>query len=115
MPLRAHGRFSLFATVVTGAFLTCGSAAASQCGWHSGNYARTCSSHAAAGCLRAAKRNVPGFTVRKCQENAKRCSTCLSTTLSCARRTDRPGRAKDAVSQGCQKCDAGFNKCLSKQ
>jgi hypothetical protein len=112
MALRTYIRLSVVAVVAVMSF---GSAQATQCGWHSGNYARTCSSHAAAGCLRAAKRGVAGFTVRKCQEDKARCSKCLKTTLACANRADRPGRAKDAVTQSCQKCDAGFGRCMGKE
>jgi hypothetical protein len=109
MALRTYIRLMVVAVV---AVLGLGSAQAEQCGWHSGNYARTCSAHAAAGCLRAAKRGVAGFTVRKCQENKARCSKCLKTTLACANRVDRPERPKEAVVQSCQKCDAGFRRCM---
>ena len=102
----------LLVAVAVLAILTDGSARAEQCGWRSGNYARTCSPHARSGCLRAATRKVPGFSVRKCQEEAALCSKCLKTTLACANRVDRPGRAPEAVEQGCQKCDAGFGRCM---
>lgn len=102
----------LFAAVAAIVALTFGPAQAEQCGWHSGNYARTCSPHARSSCLRAAKRNVAGFSVRKCQEETALCSKCLKTTIACANRVDRPGRSKETVTLGCQKCDAGFGRCM---
>lgn len=114
MASRAHVQAVLLVALTIVAMFSVRPAQAAQCGWHSGNYARTCSSHAAAGCLRAAKRKVAGFSVSKCRAEAALCSKCLASTLACAKRVDRPERSKAAVAAGCRTCDSGFGRCMGK-
>ena len=83
------------------------------CNVHSGNFARVCSPSSDAGCRRAAKRGVPGFSLKQCDAQAIACGSCISVLHRCV---DPIGLAKGpGTKAACDACVARFDRCFDKR
>ena len=81
-----------------------------SCGYHSGNFARTCSANSTARCFAAAKRGVAGITKQTCETQRAICSSCLQKFQRCLQGIEH--KARGATKASCQSCAQKFETCM---
>ena len=81
-----------------------------SCGYHSGNFARTCSASSTTRCFAAAKRGVAGFTNAGCEKHRATCSSCLQKFHRCLKGIEHKacGPTKASSQSYAQK----FGRCM---
>ena len=83
---------------------------AASCGYHSGNFARTCSATSTTRCLAAAKRGAPGITKSGCDKHRAVCSSCLMAFQRRVKKAE--AKASPTLKASCGTCARKFERCM---
>ena len=86
-------------------------AAPATCGYHSGNFARTCSANITTRCFAAANRGVPGITKAGCAKHQATCTSCLGAFQTCLKTIKVKARLPAKIS--CERCAKKFELCIT--